>query len=49
LNVEDDDLSLINICFHHYCHFLKHYSRSCSRSCSSIFGIHDSKITKWWN
>jgi len=23
LNVEDEDLSLITVCFHHYCYLLK--------------------------
>jgi len=27
--VKDDDLSLMNICFHFYCYLLKGYCRTC--------------------
>jgi len=46
VNVKDDDLSLINICFHHYCYLLKGYAKTSVRSCSNIFGIHNSKKAK---
>jgi len=41
INVENKVLSLIIICFHHYCYLLKRYSTTCGWSCSNIFAIHD--------
>jgi len=46
INVEDKDLSFINICFLCHCYLLKRYSTTCGWSCSNIFSIHDSKKAK---
>jgi len=37
IDVEDKDLSFINICFHHYCNLLKRYYTTCSWSCTGTF------------